>query len=68
VNVARILVSLYPRPFKEHWGAALEGDAQTAGWRSWPNVLVSLLDMWIVGLLALTAVTIGTVRDLAASD
>lgn len=47
MNVARTLVSLYPRPFKEHWGAALEGDARAAGWRSWPNVLVSLLDMWI---------------------
>jgi hypothetical protein len=47
VNVARTLVSLYPRPFKEHWGAALEGDAQAAGWRCWPNVLVSLLGMWV---------------------
>jgi hypothetical protein len=40
MNVARTLVSLYPRPFKERWGAALEGDARAAGWRCWPNALV----------------------------
>jgi hypothetical protein len=47
MTVNRMLVRLYPQSFREHWGSALEADAQSAGWRSWPNLLAAVIDMWL---------------------
>lgn len=40
------LVRLYPRAFRERWGADLAAEFR-ANPRSWPNVLVSALGMWL---------------------
>lgn len=47
MSVTRMLVRLYPESFRERWGSALEADAQSAGWRSWPSLLASVIDMWL---------------------
>jgi hypothetical protein len=47
MNVSRALVGLYPRPFRERWGSALEGEARAAGWRSWPDLVITMLGLWI---------------------
>jgi hypothetical protein len=45
--VARALVRLYPGAFRERWGAMVEEEARGAGWKSWPNLLVGIADMWL---------------------
>ncbi|MDQ2845164.1 MAG: hypothetical protein M3Y77_02170 [Actinomycetota bacterium] len=47
MNVGAGIVRLYPAPFRERWGAALEQEAKGAGWRSWPNLIVGIADMWL---------------------
>ncbi|TVT61148.1 hypothetical protein FNH05_03475 [Amycolatopsis rhizosphaerae] len=47
MSVTKRLVRLYPDPFREHWGTGLEAEAQDGGWRSWPNLLIGVLDMWL---------------------
>ena len=41
------LVRLYPAPFRDRWGAALEADAESAGPRGWPDLVRGILDMWL---------------------
>ncbi|MER7755733.1 hypothetical protein [Kitasatospora sp. NPDC097643] len=45
--VARSLVRLYPDAFRERWGAMVEDEARGAGWKSWPNLVVGIVDMWL---------------------
>ncbi|MGI8415333.1 MAG: hypothetical protein ACR2P2_03830 [Nakamurella sp.] len=47
MSVGAGIVRLYPAPFRERWGAALEQDAKDAGWRCWPNLIVGIADMWL---------------------
>lgn len=47
MSVGAGIVRLYPAPFRERWGAALEQEANGAGWRSWPNLIVGIADMWL---------------------
>lgn len=47
MNMARGLVRLYPSPFRDQWGAALAEDAAAQGWRSVPNLVAGLVDMWL---------------------
>jgi hypothetical protein len=47
MNATQRLVRLYPDSFRERWGSALEIEAQTTGWRSWPNLAVHIADMWL---------------------
>ncbi|MEV5576800.1 hypothetical protein AB0L06_42820 [Spirillospora sp. NPDC052269] len=44
---ARALVRLYPEAFREQWGPDLETEIDMAGWRSWPNTLLGIADMWL---------------------
>ncbi|NKZ04279.1 hypothetical protein [Actinomadura latina] len=43
----RVLVRLYPEAFRERWGPDLETEIDSAGWRSWPNTLLGVADMWL---------------------
>ncbi|MGA5822446.1 hypothetical protein ACPC54_31850 [Kitasatospora sp. NPDC094028] len=45
--IARSLVRLYPDAFRERWGAMVEDEARGAGWKSWPNLLAGIADMWL---------------------
>ncbi len=47
MSVTGGFVKLYPGPFRDRWGPALEIEARSAGWRSWPNLIVHMLDMWL---------------------
>lgn len=47
MSTTRALARLYPLPLRERWGAALEADAEHAGWRAWPSLLAGLADMWL---------------------
>ncbi|MBO2453210.1 hypothetical protein J4573_39375 [Actinomadura barringtoniae] len=44
---ARALVRMYPAAFREQWGPDLEAEIVMAGWRSWPNTLLGIADMWL---------------------
>ncbi|MET8627859.1 hypothetical protein ABZW30_29650 [Kitasatospora sp. NPDC004669] len=45
--VTRSLVRLYPDAFRVRWGAMVEDEARGAGWKSWPNLIVGIVDMWL---------------------
>ncbi|MBO1414433.1 hypothetical protein [Streptomyces sp. FH025] len=45
--VVRSLVRLYPDAFRERWGAMVEDEARGTGWKSWPNLVVGIVDMWL---------------------
>ncbi|MEU6970810.1 hypothetical protein AB0A71_24325 [Kitasatospora aureofaciens] len=45
--VTRSLVRLYPDAFRERWGAMVEDEARGAGWKSWPNLIAGIVDMWL---------------------
>ncbi|GAB2725546.1 hypothetical protein [Kitasatospora kifunensis] len=45
--VARSLVRLYPDAFRERWGSLAEDEARGAGWKSWPNLIAGIVDMWL---------------------
>ncbi|MFI6155525.1 hypothetical protein ACIBCA_22890 [Kitasatospora sp. NPDC051170] len=45
--VARSLVRLYPDAFRERWGSMVEDEARGAGWKSWPNLIAGIADMWL---------------------
>jgi hypothetical protein len=45
--VARSLVRLYPDAFRERWGSLVEDEARGAGWKSWPNLIAGIADMWL---------------------
>lgn len=47
MSVARSLVRLYPNAFRERWGALAEDEATAAGWKSWPNLIAGIADMWL---------------------
>lgn len=47
MSLARGLVRLYPGCLRDRWGDQLETEARAQGWRSWPNLVVRLLDMWL---------------------
>ncbi len=47
MSVTDGFVRLYPGPFRDRWGPALETEARSAGWRAWPNLLVHMVDMWL---------------------
>jgi hypothetical protein len=47
VNAAQRLVGLYPDPFREKWGSDLEIEIRATGWRSWPNLVMGIIDMWL---------------------
>lgn len=47
MTVAQWLVRLYPRPFRERWGADLTAEARLSGPRSWPNLLIGAADLWL---------------------
>ncbi|MDT7804726.1 MAG: hypothetical protein QOI78_8159 [Actinomycetota bacterium] len=47
MTVAQGLVRLYPRAFRDRWGADLAADVGASGARSWPNLLVSAADVWL---------------------
>ncbi|RMI31730.1 hypothetical protein EBN03_16135 [Nocardia stercoris] len=41
------LIRLYPKPWRERWGEDLRESVHASGFRSWPNVLVGAVDMWL---------------------
>ncbi|MEU4115705.1 hypothetical protein AB0F71_14550 [Kitasatospora sp. NPDC028055] len=45
--VTRSLVRLYPDAFRERWGSMVEDEARGAGWKSWPNLIAGIVDMWL---------------------
>ncbi|GAB7183836.1 hypothetical protein ATKI12_3667 [Kitasatospora sp. Ki12] len=45
--VTRSLVRLYPEAFRERWGSMVEDEARGAGWKSWPNLVAGIVDMWL---------------------
>lgn len=45
MKVARVLVSLYPGPLRDRWGAAMEAEA--SDWRSWPDLVRGVGDGWL---------------------
>ncbi|MGW2254955.1 hypothetical protein ACWCXH_32945 [Kitasatospora sp. NPDC001660] len=45
--VSRSLVRLYPDAFRERWGSMVEDEARGAGWKSWPNLIAGIVDMWL---------------------
>lgn len=45
--VTRSLVRLYPDAFRERWGAMVEDEARGVGWKSWPNLIAGIADMWL---------------------
>lgn len=47
MRMTRALLRLYPASIREYWGSMLEADAQSAGWRSWPNIVAAAVDMWL---------------------
>ncbi|MGI5228052.1 hypothetical protein [Actinoallomurus sp. CA-142502] len=47
MNLARTLVGLYPAAFRSRWGPALEHEIRAGGWRSWPNLVAGIADMWL---------------------
>ncbi|MFG1643263.1 hypothetical protein ACGFMK_23465 [Amycolatopsis sp. NPDC049252] len=47
MTVAQGLVRLYPRAFRDRWGADLAAEVRTSGPRSWPNLLAGVADMWL---------------------
>lgn len=47
MTVAQGLVRLYPRAFRDRWGADLAVEVRTSGPRSWPNLLAGVADMWL---------------------
>jgi hypothetical protein len=47
MSVVRMLIGLYPAPFRDQWGRDLEVEARAAGWRGWPNLLVGALNLWL---------------------
>ncbi|WP_410626722.1 hypothetical protein [Amycolatopsis sp. cmx-8-4] len=46
MTVAQWLVRLYPRAFRDRWGADLTAEVQAYP-RSWPNLLASAADVWL---------------------
>ncbi len=47
MRITQSLLRLYPASVRDYWGSMLETDAQTAGWRSWPNLVAAAVDMWL---------------------
>jgi hypothetical protein len=47
MTLGRRLVRLYPGSLRDRWGSALEVEVHVGGWKSLPNVIVSILDMWL---------------------
>jgi hypothetical protein len=47
MKLTRSLIRMYPAPFRERYGAAIEDEAAARGWRAWPNLLVGAVDMWL---------------------
>ncbi|MEU0090038.1 hypothetical protein [Kribbella sp. NPDC006257] len=47
MSLTHRLIALYPRPFRDRWGPALESEAGTTGWRSSPDLARTLIGMWI---------------------
>lgn len=46
-TVGRALVGLYPQAFRERWGHELAGEAERAGWRGWPRLVLAIAGMWL---------------------
>ena len=42
-----VLLRLYPAAFRERWGEDLRAEAESAGLRSWPNLVAGAADMWL---------------------
>jgi hypothetical protein len=42
-----VLLRLYPVAFRVRWGEDLCADAESAGRRSWPNLVTGAVDMWL---------------------
>lgn len=47
MSVIHALVRLHPRPFRDRWGGELESEAAIGGRRSWPDLLASLVRLWL---------------------
>jgi hypothetical protein len=47
MTVAQWLVRLYPRAFRDRWGADLAAEVRASGPRSWPNLLAGAADVWL---------------------
>jgi hypothetical protein len=47
MRLARVLVRLYPAAFQRQWGADMEAEIGRAGWRSWPNTVAGIADLWL---------------------
>jgi hypothetical protein len=47
VSVVRVLVGLYPAPFRERWGPQIEAEAEATGRRSWVNLAMGVVDAWL---------------------
>jgi hypothetical protein len=46
-RVARLLVGLYPQPFRDRWGHELIGEAARTSWRGSPRLAVAIAGMWL---------------------
>ena len=47
MTVTGVLLRLYPGAFRKRWGEDLRAEADGTGWRSWPNLVIGALDMWL---------------------
>ncbi|HEX6471489.1 MAG TPA: hypothetical protein VF069_20475 [Streptosporangiaceae bacterium] len=47
MRLAPVVLGLYPRPVRERWGPDLEAEIRAAGWRSLPNTLTGIADLWL---------------------
>lgn len=47
MSLASALLTLYPRPIRERWGADLRAEIQAGGWRTVPNALAGAAGLWL---------------------
>ncbi|KAA2255931.1 hypothetical protein F0L68_27465 [Solihabitans fulvus] len=47
MTIAGRLVRLYPASFRDRWGHAVATESAATGWRSWPNLAASIVDLWL---------------------
>ena len=47
MSIAGGVVRLYPSAFRARWGEELTAEATAAGWKSWPNLVLGGVDLWL---------------------
>ncbi|MEU4191815.1 hypothetical protein AB0E69_07955 [Kribbella sp. NPDC026611] len=47
ISVGKLLVGLYPQPFRERWGHELVAEVDRSGWRGAPRLVWAIAGMWL---------------------